>query len=182
MFHITQDNLDEALGEIEISSESRQDIRRSVSQFGYEAIVHEAPITVPGWRGSGYVLTHPETGAGKYMIDGGKNGGFVGSAIDFFVELFFELIEKGGLLGKVASWGKAVIDRVVIFIDLIKECSTGTAIIGIIVVTLLATGLALTGIGLLLAKVLILKVLYALFISWVVSETADSFLSTCRQS
>jgi hypothetical protein len=48
-----------------------------VNQFGFEAIVHEAPITVPGWRGSGYILTHPETGAGSYMIDGGKNGAWL---------------------------------------------------------------------------------------------------------
>ncbi|QOC23500.1 hypothetical protein IC757_04995 [Wenzhouxiangella sp. AB-CW3] len=76
VFHITQDNLDEALAEISISSESRQDIRRAVLNHGMEAIVHEAPITVPGWRGSGYILTNPETGAGSYMIDGGKNGGY----------------------------------------------------------------------------------------------------------
>jgi len=76
VFHITQDNLDEALGEVAISSASRSDIRRAVSKFGYEAIVHEAPITVPGWQGSGYILTDPETGAGSYMIDGGKNGAF----------------------------------------------------------------------------------------------------------
>lgn len=76
MFRITQENLDEAMSEISISAESRQDIQRAVSQFGYEAFVHEAPITVPGWRGSGYILTNPDTGAGTYMIDGGKNGAF----------------------------------------------------------------------------------------------------------
>ncbi|QOC23511.1 hypothetical protein IC757_05050 [Wenzhouxiangella sp. AB-CW3] len=77
VFHVTQDNLDEAMAEISISQASREDIQRAVSQFGYEAIVHEAPITVPGWRGSGYILTDPDTGAGSYMIDGGKNGGFL---------------------------------------------------------------------------------------------------------
>lgn len=77
MFHITQDNLSEALAEISISAESRQDIQRAVGQFGYEAVVHEAPVTVPGWRGSGYILTNPDTGGGSYMIDGGKNGAYV---------------------------------------------------------------------------------------------------------
>ena len=77
VFHVTQDNLNDVMAEISISQASREDIQRAVSQFGYEAVVHEAPITVPGWRGSGYILTDPETGAGSYMIDGGKNGGFL---------------------------------------------------------------------------------------------------------
>ncbi|QOC23502.1 transglutaminase family protein [Wenzhouxiangella sp. AB-CW3] len=77
VFHVTQDNLNEVMAEVSISQASREDIQRAVSQFGYEAVVHEAPITVPGWRGSGYILTDPETGAGSYMIDGGKNGAFV---------------------------------------------------------------------------------------------------------
>ncbi|QOC23504.1 hypothetical protein IC757_05015 [Wenzhouxiangella sp. AB-CW3] len=76
VFHVTQDNLDQVMTEISISQASREDIQRAVSQFGYEAVVHEAPITVPGWRGSGYILTNPETGAGSYMIDGGENGAF----------------------------------------------------------------------------------------------------------
>ena len=76
VFHITPDNLNEVMAEVSISQASREDIQRAVSQFGYEAVVHEAPITVPGWRGSGYILTNPETGSGSYMIDGGKNGGF----------------------------------------------------------------------------------------------------------
>ncbi|QOC23515.1 hypothetical protein IC757_05075 [Wenzhouxiangella sp. AB-CW3] len=76
VFRVTQDNLNDVMAEISISQASREDIQRAVSQFGYEALVHEASITVPGWRGSGYILTDPETGAGSYMIDGGRNGGF----------------------------------------------------------------------------------------------------------
>ena len=92
VFHITQDNLQEALAEISISPESRLDIQRAVGQFGYEAVVHEAPITVPGWRGSGYILTHPDTGDGVYMIDGGKNGSYllglsIGSALMLAIAL-----------------------------------------------------------------------------------------------
>jgi hypothetical protein len=101
VFHITQDNLHEALAEISISAESRQDVQRAVSQFGYEAIVHESPITVPGWRGSGYILTNPETGAGSYMIDGAKNGSFS------------ELIDR---LLELASWGDGVLDVVLALI------------------------------------------------------------------
>ncbi|QOC23505.1 hypothetical protein IC757_05020 [Wenzhouxiangella sp. AB-CW3] len=106
VFHVTQDNLNQVMAEISISQASREDIQRAVSQFGYEAIVHEAPITVPGWRGSGYILTNPETGAGSYMIDGGKNGGF--------------LSELNGLLfagaGEAPDWLKNLIGIIIEFI------------------------------------------------------------------
>jgi hypothetical protein len=112
VFHITQDNLDEALAEISISAESRDDIRRGVLQFGYEAIVHESPITVPGWRGSGYILTNPETGAGSYMIDGGKNGSFflgllVGSMLMLAVAL--ALIFAGPGIAAASMLGAALV-------------------------------------------------------------------------
>ena len=85
IFHITEDNLDEVLAQVSISAESRHDIRRGVLSHGMTATVHEAPITVPGWRGSGYILTHPETGAGSYMIDGGKNGGYLSAGESFAI-------------------------------------------------------------------------------------------------
>jgi hypothetical protein len=43
---------------------------------GKEVIAHTDQLTVPGFRGSGYVITDPVTGEGVYKISGGKNGAF----------------------------------------------------------------------------------------------------------
>lgn len=37
--------------------------------------MHESPISVSGWTGSGYIIDDPATGAGAYKISGGANGG-----------------------------------------------------------------------------------------------------------
>jgi hypothetical protein len=42
---------------------------------GRTVTVHEAPITVSGWTGTGYIIDDPATGAGAYKISGGANGG-----------------------------------------------------------------------------------------------------------
>ncbi len=42
---------------------------------GHEVTIHERPITESGWKGAGYTLIDPTTGAGAYLIDGGSNGG-----------------------------------------------------------------------------------------------------------
>jgi hypothetical protein len=42
---------------------------------GKEVTVHEAKIDAFGFKGAGYVIVDPETGAGAYKIGGGANGG-----------------------------------------------------------------------------------------------------------
>jgi hypothetical protein len=44
---------------------------------GKEVTAHTDPLTIAGYRGSGYVISDPVTGEGAYKISGGKNGGFL---------------------------------------------------------------------------------------------------------
>jgi hypothetical protein len=42
-------------------------------------MVHERPISVDGWKGSGYSIIDTDYGVGAYKISGGSNGGQVSS-------------------------------------------------------------------------------------------------------
>lgn len=59
--------------------------------------VHQSPITVNGWQGSGYSVIDPETGVGAYQISGGASGGAVFGVADVvsltlsFMEFFLGL-------------------------------------------------------------------------------------------
>ncbi|MDF2464329.1 MAG: transglutaminase domain protein [Ramlibacter sp.] len=57
-------------------SPSTQDRVRQALAVGYEVTIHEAPITQDGWKGAGFMVIDPATGAGGYLIEGGSNGDF----------------------------------------------------------------------------------------------------------
>jgi transglutaminase-like putative cysteine protease len=56
------------------SSDVLADLRNAVAA-GKEVIVPGAASGTGNWRGLGYIVIDPETGAGAYLIDGGFNGG-----------------------------------------------------------------------------------------------------------
>ena len=60
---------------ITIDDGSRTAIQQALAQ-GLEVTVHQSPITVNGWQGSGYSVIDSETGIGAYQISGGVSGGF----------------------------------------------------------------------------------------------------------
>ncbi len=58
-------------------------VKSQIQQYvaaGYEATFHRDPVVVNGWSGAGYVLFHPETLEGRYLIDGTNGGGLPISA------------------------------------------------------------------------------------------------------
>jgi hypothetical protein len=73
IYTLTQDNAYN-LSQITIDSEARSEIQ-SALQRGYEVTVHETPLNVNGWEGSGYSIIDPENGIGAYKISGGASGG-----------------------------------------------------------------------------------------------------------
>ncbi|TVP58437.1 MAG: hypothetical protein EA349_04600 [Halomonadaceae bacterium] len=75
IYTLTQTNAS-SLNLITIDSEARSEIQ-SALQRGYEVTVHEAPLNVNGWQGSGYAIIDPENGVGAYKISGGASGGFI---------------------------------------------------------------------------------------------------------
>ncbi|MFL0798416.1 MAG: hypothetical protein K6L73_13115 [Cellvibrionaceae bacterium] len=74
IYTITQDNLNEALNEINLDADTETEIRNAVNA-GKTATAHEAQIIFNNWVGSGYILLDESTGAGAYKIAGGSNGG-----------------------------------------------------------------------------------------------------------
>ena len=97
IYHITRENIDEVLPNINQECSVIDNIRNSIfagseviihldpavrSEIstalfnGMEVTVHETPVNVFGWTGTGYIIIDPETGSGAYKISGGANGGF----------------------------------------------------------------------------------------------------------
>ena len=50
-------------------------IIRNAVNASKEVTVHEKSINKHGWKGFGYIVIDPETGAGAYLIEGSRNGG-----------------------------------------------------------------------------------------------------------
>jgi hypothetical protein len=73
IFAITADNIGTALPQIATSASVRNDIANAINA-GHVAFVPEADLTHKGFSGIGYLLLDPQTGAGAYLIDGGRNG------------------------------------------------------------------------------------------------------------
>lgn len=96
IYTLTKENA-EQLNNIEIDDLGRAEISQAL-QLGYAVTVHEKPVLVNGWKGSGYSILDQDYGVGAYKISGGANGGFLsnneaialgfaGLALGFFVGL-----------------------------------------------------------------------------------------------
>jgi len=94
---INQANLDLAMAEINLNSETEREIRNSVNT-GKVVTTHEQRLNFNGWIGEGYIILDPETGAGAYKIAGGGNGGKV-DVVD--------------LINNVIGWANTLIDVLV---------------------------------------------------------------------
>ena len=64
------------LANIVIDDAARSEISQALS-LGLEVTVHEKPITINGWKGSGYSIINPDYGIGAYKISGAASGGFL---------------------------------------------------------------------------------------------------------
>ena len=116
---------------------------RPALNSGKEVITHTDPISVPGWQGAGYVITDMDTGAGVWKIGGGLNGGLL-DLLDNAQELFWSILDElGGAAGKIAATLKMLVDHIRNLIDVIANCPTTIAIIGIISITLVLIGFLL---------------------------------------
>ncbi|MCL2871526.1 MAG: transglutaminase-like domain-containing protein [Betaproteobacteria bacterium] len=80
IYTITQQNQSAALSVLHLDSLAMSEIRDALAS-AKEVITHTDQLTVTGFRGSGYAITDPTTGAGIYKISGGKNGGYMGAAL-----------------------------------------------------------------------------------------------------
>ena len=63
------------MANITIDDGARTEIQQALN-LGLEVTVHQSPLTVNGWQGSGYAILDAEYGVGAYQISGGVSGGF----------------------------------------------------------------------------------------------------------
>ena len=73
IYTINKQNAQTALQKLSIGGEVGSEIRNAVNA-GKEVTVHEKSINKHGWKGFGYIVIDPETGAGAYLIEGSGNG------------------------------------------------------------------------------------------------------------
>ena len=76
IYTINKANAQTALAKLPIGGEVGSEIRNAVNA-GKEVTVHEKSINKHGWKGFGYIVIDPETGAGVYIIEGSGNGGWL---------------------------------------------------------------------------------------------------------
>ena len=74
IYTINKANAQTALAKLPIGGEVGSEIRNAVNA-GKEVTVHEKSINKHGWKGFGYIVIDPETGAGAYIIEGNRNEG-----------------------------------------------------------------------------------------------------------
>jgi hypothetical protein len=73
IYHITPANQAATLPNIHQNSLVMEEIRNALNA-GKEVITHTDAVSVPGWKGAGYILFDPQTGDGAFKIGGGQNG------------------------------------------------------------------------------------------------------------
>lgn len=105
IYTITQANYAEVLPKLQLSSTTLTDIRNAVNA-GREVTTHEKVLSYKGWRGAGYIIIDPNSGAGAYLIEGGANGGiafFMGALIGYAITLAFIGLSSGVGAAAVAN-------------------------------------------------------------------------------
>ena len=80
IYTINKQNAQTALQKLPIGGEVGSEIRNAVNA-GKEVTVHEKSINKHGWKGFGYIVIDPETGAGAYLIEGSGNGAWLAGLI-----------------------------------------------------------------------------------------------------
>jgi hypothetical protein len=76
IYTINQSNSSTILPQLQINSDTKQDIASAVAA-GKTVTVSSENIDFNGWIGCGYIAVDGETGAGSYMISGGLSGGLM---------------------------------------------------------------------------------------------------------
>lgn len=95
-------NLEAVLAAVDLGAGVEDEVRHAVGQ-GRIAWVAESPVGVDRWRGTGYVLEDPATGAAGYLISGGYAGGDeTGGGLEALQDLLgSESWLEGSLLGEL---------------------------------------------------------------------------------
>lgn len=76
IYKITPDNQSIILSHLKLDTNAMIEIKAALNTGKY-VFTHTDQVSVPGYKGSGYIIFDPNTGSAAYKISGGKNGGFL---------------------------------------------------------------------------------------------------------
>ena len=108
IYRITSDNIASVLDGLVMDAGVRSDIQNAIAA-GLQAMVHESPVSLGGWSGTGYIINDPETGAGAYRISGGANGGWISNlGILSPILTFWETWDVVAMGNKVSKFAKTL--------------------------------------------------------------------------
>ena len=77
---LTKKNYNETISGVGADRETLAEVEQAVEQ-GYTVILPEKETVLNDWKGTGYLILNPETGAGAYRISGGLSGGSTSTAV-----------------------------------------------------------------------------------------------------
>ena len=146
--------------------------------------VHQSPITVNGWTGSGYSIIDPEYGVGVYHISGGMSGGWVSSDPIKILD-WIGIVSEGfvGIFGQAFSKAivelKGVIEKIITYISLITNCDQLHATAAISSIAFVASGLtSIVGVYTLINP--FLGLFMAIFSAAIMKSLTDGWTASCR--
>lgn len=91
LYTLTAQTLPGALPHLQFDADVQEEIRTAVAA-GHIVFVPAREVVQGSWRGVGYVIQDPATGAGAYLIQGGFNGGEEGGCHDDSLEPLVQTI------------------------------------------------------------------------------------------
>ncbi|WP_201532657.1 hypothetical protein [Psychrobacter ciconiae] len=104
IYTITKANYAEVLPKLNHSDVVMTDIRNGVNA-GRTVTVHDTQMSFNGWKGTGYTILDPVSGAGAYMIGGGLDGGVLKFVEDnaFIISLVLLGLSFVPYVGQIAN-------------------------------------------------------------------------------
>ncbi len=90
-YQITSANLATVLPVLQVSSAVKIDIQNAVNA-GKQVVIPERELQVNDWRGVGYIVSDPTTGAAGYLISGGIAGG--ANTVEKILDEILGIIER----------------------------------------------------------------------------------------
>jgi hypothetical protein len=101
IYTIDSNNINNILPLLSVSQDVIADIQNAVAS-GKIVTIPQRTIQYYDWRGEGYIITDPNTGAGAYMISGGLAGGGTTQKDDPVVDALEDIISVLNYLANIA--------------------------------------------------------------------------------
>ena len=129
IYTINKQNAQTALAKLPIGGEVGSEIRNAVNA-GKEVTVHEKSINKHGWKGFGYIVIDPETGAGAYLIEGSGNGGILFTIFTHALLFFLWFLVIVGMSSLFILLGGAILTFVSFGIPMLGVAFAGLSLAG----------------------------------------------------